>query len=590
MKPVKTIHGAVILLFGLFFLAPGLFMGGLYFRGFQQWWAARSWEETPCRIESAELKVSRGDDSTSYRVIASYRYEYQGMAHHGDKVGFSSSSDNVGDFQKRAYRELASYVEEQPAKAEAAQPSARAFRCYVNPANPDQAVLYRELRWEMQAFMAIFALTFPAVGAGVAAFGLASMRRLRQERRLQAAHPDAPWRWQPQWAGAAIPEAAGKWRVGIYAYTLWATAVVASLLVGSGLSGAFSRGGSVWLLLIYPALWCIPAWLSLRQFRRRAAVGAARLELKTLPVAPGGLLEGEVVIGKAVKMLAGAETSLVCERRITVRHGDKSSISTETVWSQDEAVGAGQIIGDVGYCRIPVRFVVPVDAPVSGPEAGKTDVEVNWKLKLKAPGTAVETVFEVPVFRDPNAPIAALVAATPPPSIRAAQAAKLPELLKAQRLVADFDAQDRLRSLVSPPARHRALTGFLLVFNLVWTAVAVVLIQQQAPLPFRIAWPLSAALIWLVIGWQLLHRRTITMADGGLDVRNQLGPAQWRIDLPHDRIAGYSFDSNMQSNNRPFYRVRVKTLAGKQHTLLGGISEVAAAEALVDHLEMLRKT
>ena len=62
-KSSKSLSGGCLALFGLPFLAAGLFMSGLYFYGYAKWWAAQSWEEVPCWIESAELKRSSGSDS-----------------------------------------------------------------------------------------------------------------------------------------------------------------------------------------------------------------------------------------------------------------------------------------------------------------------------------------------------------------------------------------------------------------------------------------------------------------------------------------------------------------------------------------------
>jgi len=407
MKPSKTIPGVLLAVFGLLFLAPGVFLSVLYFRGFQQWWDARSWEETPCRIESAELHSNRGSKSTTYQVTATYRYHYGGRSYQSDRVGFSTGSDNVGDFHQRAYRELAPYARPRPAadELESGDAPPRPFRCFVNPAMPEEAVLYRELRWEMQAFMAIFALTFPAVGAGVMVAGLASWRRQRRELELQAGHPGEPWRWRPEWAGPAIPESSGKWRGALYAYTLWATAVVMPLLAGTWLSGAFQRSGTPWWLLIFLALWCIPAGLSWRRFRQRAAVGAARLELSAMPVAPGTVLTGEVVLGKAVRVFGGAEATLACERRTTRRHGNKTSTSTETVWSQTDAIGPEIIVGDVASCRIPVRFTIPPDALTSGPDLTDASAELFWKLTAKVPGAATDASFDVPGFPSTGAPM-----------------------------------------------------------------------------------------------------------------------------------------------------------------------------------------
>lgn len=591
MKSTKTIHGAILVVFGLFFFAPGLFLSGLYFRGFLRWWDAGHWVETPCRIESAELSRHHGSKSTTYQVKATYRYVYQGVVRHGDQVGFSTGGDNIGDFHQRAYRELRPYLQPapDPGSAESGAPAARMFRCYVNPAVPDDAVLFRELRWELQAFMAIFALTFPAVGAGVMVAGLIGWRDRRREERLRALHPGEPWRWQEAWSGPAIAETGGRWRLALYGYTAWAAAVIGPLLAGAALSGAFQRGAGAWLLLIFPALWSIPAGLSLRQLRRRATAGQARLELKTFPVAPGAALAGEVVLGNAIRLPAGAEAVLTCTRRISRRHGNKTSISTETVWSQREPIGAELIAGDIGGTRIPVRFPVPADAPASGPDPADPAAELDWTIDLTAPGTPLKLAFGIPVFVDPNAPVPTSAPEEAAPTLARLRAASLPEMLERQRLVADFDDRGWPRSIHCPAGRNPAVIAFLLVFNVIWTGVAALLLHQHAPLLFRVVWPVSAAALWLVIVRLLLLRRTLTFDDTGLRVLNQLGPAEWRLDLARDQILGFACDSNVQSNNRSFYRIRAETVFGRKHTVLAGLDHRDTADALIDALERWRR-
>lgn len=586
----KAIPGIVVVVFGLCFLLPGLFLGGLYFRGYAKWWDARGWEEVPCRIESAELRASRGSKSTTYKVEAVYHYQFQGRSYRSDQVGFSTGSDNVGSYHQRIHREISTYVSGPPEDGVAeSRSTVRTFRCYVNPRHPEEAVLDRGLRWEMQAFMAIFALTFPAVGAGVVVAGFISWRSRRRELALQAAHPGEPWRWRPDWAGSAITESSGKWRMALYAYTLWSGAVVLPLVVATALSGAFFREASAWLLLIFVAIWLVPAALSVRKLRQRAAIGNARLELKRHPVPPGGEAAGEVALGKSVRALEGAETSLVCERRITVRSGNKSSISTDTVWSREEAVGVERIASDLGACRIPVRFVLPPDGPQSGPEPSGNDAEITWKLRVKIPGTAVDATFEIPVFTDPNAPNLPLPGAEAVSLAEPARPEDLPAMLQRQRLVPELDGQGRLLSLRCPPMRQLAMIAFLLVFNLVWTGVSIVLWLQDAPWLFKLIWPVSAAAIWVLIVWNALLGRTITLEDTGLRVVNRLGPAQWQLDLARDQITGFACDSNMQSNNRHIYRVRAESVFGRKHTLVGGISDLATAETLTAALERWRK-
>jgi hypothetical protein len=590
-KSSTALQGGFLVLFGLAFLAPGLLMSWLYFAGFAKWWAARQWVEVPCWIESAELRVSH-DDSTTYQATASYRYIYQDRAYHGNRVGLSGGSDNIGSFQQRVHRELMQHTgpRQQSAERDPSRIGTKPFRCYVNPARPEDAMLYRELRWEMQAFMAIFALTFPAVGAGVMLGGWSSMRQQRAARLLAASHPDAPWRWRPEWTSGPIPETNGPARIALAAYTGWAGLIVTTLLGGAWLSGAFHRDHTPWLLLIFPALWCIPAWFCGKRLRHRLAVGTVRFEMAPLPASPGGVLSGAILLEKPAQPVGGGAIELLCERKTTTRSGGESSTSTTTVWTQQEPLAPERVSRDVAGCRIPVRFAIPVDAPPCTGSGGDDDGEISWVLKLKIPSASVHAAFSLPVFQDPNSHLQVPSDTTAPLSIRSAAAANLPLLLERAGIAADLDGRGLPQRLHCPAARNRGLLVFLLVFVLAWTGFAGFLLQSAAPLLFKIVWPASAAGLWLAVIWQTLFRRTVTFDSAGLRVHNQLGPIQWRTALDRSQLTGFSFDSNLRSNNQAFYRVRVTSVIGKHHTLVHGLTDSAAAEALVERLETWRKS
>jgi hypothetical protein len=130
---------------------------------------------------------------------------------------------------------------------------------------------------------------------------------------------------------------------------------------------------------------------------------------------------------------------------------------------------------------------------------------------------------------------------------------------------------------------------FLVFFDLIWTAAAVFLVIQEAPLIFRIVWPVSAAAIWVGVIWSLLHQRSATFSGTGVHVRNQLGPVIWTQDFDKSQITGFSHDTNMSSGNTSFYRVRLESITGKKKTLADGITESATAAALVRRLEDWKK-
>ena len=69
----------------------------------------------------------------------------------------------------------------------------RLFHCYVNPRQPAEAILYRNLHWEMVAFQSLFVLAFGGVGFGILVAGVLGYRKAKVEQALAAEHPGAPW-------------------------------------------------------------------------------------------------------------------------------------------------------------------------------------------------------------------------------------------------------------------------------------------------------------------------------------------------------------------------------------------------------------
>lgn len=145
------------LLFGGLFAAVGfgtLFL--LILPTLLEGYVARDWPQRWARLESTELVEVSGDDSTSYRVEATYRYEVDGTEHIGDRVGLMSGSDNLGDWHQRWHARLSEHLEQD-------EPIA----VYVDPLEPARAVLDPKIRWGQLAFLMIFPVVFGGVGVVV---------------------------------------------------------------------------------------------------------------------------------------------------------------------------------------------------------------------------------------------------------------------------------------------------------------------------------------------------------------------------------------------------------------------------------------
>lgn len=166
----------LLLLIGTPFLAGGGVVGYFGASGLVQGFAMRTWQEVPARILTAELHSHRGSKGgATYSVEATYEYEFEGRTYRGDRVAVHGGSDNIGSFQQDAAAELEGYRDR-----------GEPFRAFVNPLHPDQAVLYRELRIGLLAFLGLFFVLFGGIGGFLilgAFVGLQDGKSYRPARR-----------------------------------------------------------------------------------------------------------------------------------------------------------------------------------------------------------------------------------------------------------------------------------------------------------------------------------------------------------------------------------------------------------------------
>jgi hypothetical protein len=283
-------------------------------------------------------------------------------------------------------------------------------------------------------------------------------------------------------------------------------------------------------------------------------------------------------------MHKSGELHLVCERLTTRPSSDGDSTTTEKIWSHQATVQADSVTRDVSGFRIPVSFALPADAPQSG-SSDQDPIKHVWKLRFEVPGTAIQSVFEIPVFHTGRTPLPVGISKIHAPSMLDETSMDLPVLLAERRILAEFAADGTPTSLICPAGRNRAAIIFLFFFNIIWTGAAVALIVQHAPLIFRLVWPISAAAIWFSIIWQIFHKRIVTIRPDVMEVRNQWGPVIHTRNFEKSQILGFSHDTNMSSNNTSCYRIRLESVFGKKTTVVDNITESATAEVLAKRLD-----
>ena len=158
-------RGIGMFIFGLIFLGPAL---GILLFGpldtFRLHLVTSGWTQVPATLQRIDIEYHHGD-TTTYSLEGSYSYRVNGQEYLSQRVSYYESPDNIGDWYTTTENKIL--------RASASQ----ALAAWVNPDNPSESYLIRDIRWEKIGFMMIFVLVFGGAGVGIMFFGRYSARQ-----------------------------------------------------------------------------------------------------------------------------------------------------------------------------------------------------------------------------------------------------------------------------------------------------------------------------------------------------------------------------------------------------------------------------
>jgi uncharacterized protein DUF3592 len=161
-KPAGRNGGCFLVVFcSVFFLIGALVLFFMFIRPMMRSRAAGSWAETPCAILHSEVTTHSDSDGATYGLDMLYEYHWRGQRHESDRYSFYS----VGSSSSRGWREAV--VKRLPKGAKTV--------CYVNPSNPTEAVLSREMGPDM--WFALIPAVFMLFGGVGIVFAVRHMRK-----------------------------------------------------------------------------------------------------------------------------------------------------------------------------------------------------------------------------------------------------------------------------------------------------------------------------------------------------------------------------------------------------------------------------
>lgn len=337
----KRILGyALGLLFAVVFGAVGWF-AGLQPLGqtTYAWWDARHWVAVKATVEKNELVVHKGRRSSSYSNEVRYLYTYRGVNLFGQRVSLYDYADNVDDWHQQIHQRLA-----------LAQARGEEIDVWVNPDNPKQSLIDREIRWRRLALMMPFAIIFPC-GALLGLYLLWS----------SAKRPDSVS--TSTRARKTLSPHSG-------AMVLFVFGAVFTI-IGASFSLLFIRPEQApnigWLVLIFPVVGIGLMIGAVRVWFGGSAAKEITLQLASLHVSLGEHVRGQVTF---TRQQQGEKyfLSLICEH--VDPRGD--SDTRQALWSDE------QILVPFGHTA-DFDFVVPANQQNTHDEG---ETYIHWLLRL----------------------------------------------------------------------------------------------------------------------------------------------------------------------------------------------------------------
>lgn len=524
------------------------------------WYQAQSWQPVLAIITDADLKVSHGDDSTTYKVTANYHYNYQRKNYTGNKVSLSKGFDNIGSY----HQDMRSYLQSLKNKR---QP----VTVWVNPEKPEESIIDRKMRWGLLLFESVFFVLFGLIGFGGIAFGLSK----HANDDLPNMDAGKPWLSKKYWAQQTIlSNAKLAHRVVLFFAIFWNLASIgAYFAVYEALQGKAQP--AAYIAIVFPMIGFVMIWWAIKLRYQWNKIGATPLALDPYPGSVGGQVGGYIDINYPGVQRNSLLIKLSCLKNY--RSGDDNKQSV--IW-EEQVVPAVDATFDGS--RISFCFDVPDDLPLS--EEHDSNYH-EWQVSLEGElpdNLKLDRQYEIPVFR--TGKMSSIRSMQAKPDNAATQKMYEQQVSKVMPLIKAPDGSLQIHF----PAGRSALGSLAAVLvGALFAGIGMFL--QDAPTMMR--W------IFSFLGWLVILSGIYTVANS-LKVRiatEGLYMNRYLFGLPIKKafVASYAFNgfdykktSTEQSGNKhtEYFKVVAKSQGNKDITIAEGLKGRGQAQAVIDKL------
>lgn len=378
----------------------------------------QSWQPARARL----LSVSGSENQTEAR----YQYQVNGVTYQADRVYVAAFSDNIG-----------SYHSDMLARLSNQQRTGEPIGVWVNPIDPQQSVIDRDMRWGLFVLMSGFCSIFVLIGLLISYASvtfkekasvhkrpsLSTLRKEWNQKRLDLNFNDSfleygryrvaelkrqtkdetetiAWQTRKGWETPNIRSAAKKSVFMMWGFAiLWSAGSSPMLFV---VPEEFEQGNTAALLgLFFPLVGVLLLYKAVMTTLAYRRFGTVLVEMDPFPGAIGGHVGGRIQVSRlgynaAIDPSTHLSVRLECVYSYMSGSGDKRSRSENIKWAeqgQPRIESAGQGV------TLSFRFDVPDNLPEA--DVDQTDVYHFWRLSAKAEieGVDLNRQYNLPVFR-----------------------------------------------------------------------------------------------------------------------------------------------------------------------------------------------
>ena len=372
----------LVSLFALPFFSVGVWMLWSVSATLFDAWHMRAWVAVDAQILSAGYRTNSGDDSDTYEAYAEYTYSHGGAYYTANRVTISSGGDNIGDYQTDMGNRLSG-----------ARSRGQPVTVFVNPGNPQQAIVDRSIRWGLIGFKSIFIFVFGGVGLGLL---IAVWRAPKEKDRSLPQFQASPWLLNDKWQTPTIRSSS---QMAMWA--AWGFAAFWNLISAATPFLAYrevveKQNYIALVALLFPLVgiglitWAVRRTLEWRRF------GAAPVTLDPFPGSIGGHVGGTIDLNLPFDSSNRFELTLTNIHHYVSGSGKERSRKEKALW-QDVQIAHGEL-GSKGT-RLTFRFDVPEGLAETDAEA-EGDSYDAWRVNLRAelPGADLDRDYDVPVY------------------------------------------------------------------------------------------------------------------------------------------------------------------------------------------------